>query len=250
MTIERTEAPARTDAPARNDGSARTDGPARTERLHDGGTRTAEVAPRVRDAEQTPHAESDAPSAVVVDRRDVLARQRRRFGGIKVGSALFGWITATGTATILLALLAAIGAAFGFEAVPGWIGSLGVEPAAMGWAGAVVLLVVVIASYFCGGYVAGRMARFDGAVQGVGVWVWALVIAIVAALASVLFDGRYRIFDDLAALPRLPLTDGELTVIGLTSAAALAVASLGGAVLGGIAGTRYHRRVDRLGFQG
>ncbi|RII86453.1 hypothetical protein DZF95_17230, partial [Clavibacter michiganensis] len=31
-------------------------------------------------------------------RQDVLAREKDRFGGIKFGSAFFGWLTATGTA--------------------------------------------------------------------------------------------------------------------------------------------------------
>ena len=37
-------------------------------------------------------------------------------------------------------------------------------------------------AYYCGGYVAGRMARFDGVKQGVAVWVWALVIAIIVTV--------------------------------------------------------------------
>jgi len=43
----------------------------------------------------------------------VLTRQKERFGGIKWGSAFFGWLTAIGTAVILTALLAAAGAAIG-----------------------------------------------------------------------------------------------------------------------------------------
>ena len=37
---------------------------------------------------------------------------------------------------------------------------------------------------------------------------------------------------------------------GIATAVAVAVASLGGAVLGGKAGTHYHRKVDRAGFGG
>ena len=48
-------------------------------------------------------------------------------------------------------------------------------------AGGIALLVVLFVAYYCGGYVAGRMARFNGARQGLAVWVWALVIAAVVA---------------------------------------------------------------------
>jgi hypothetical protein len=40
-------------------------------------------------------------------RHDVVAREKERFGGIKFGSAFFGWLAATGTAVILTALVAA-----------------------------------------------------------------------------------------------------------------------------------------------
>lgn len=43
-------------------------------------------------------------SPVVPDRATIVARQRERFGGIKVGSAFFGWLTATGMAVLLIAL--------------------------------------------------------------------------------------------------------------------------------------------------
>ena len=53
------------------------------------------------------------PAPVVPDRAAIMARQKERFGGIKFGSAFFGWLTATGMAVLLIALLAAAGVAFG-----------------------------------------------------------------------------------------------------------------------------------------
>src|SRR5699024_12645230 len=38
----------------------------------------------------------------------------------------------------------------------------------IGLGGAIALLVVLMIAYYCGGYVAGRMSRFDGARQGFG----------------------------------------------------------------------------------
>ncbi len=49
------------------------------------------------------------------DRHTVVAREKDAYGGIKVGSAFFGWLTATGTAVLLTALLAAAGAAVGLS---------------------------------------------------------------------------------------------------------------------------------------
>lgn len=183
---------------------------------------------------------------------DVVDRQRERFGGVKVGSAFFGWLTAMGTAAILTALLAAAGAALGLgvAGAPDEAADEALQNAeTVGWIGAIALLVVLFVSYFCGGYVAGRMARFNGLRQGLAVWVWALVIAIVVALVSVVLGSRFDVLVDLNAFPRIPVSEGELTVAGIVTAVIVALASLAGALLGGVTGTRYHRRVDRVGFE-
>ena len=45
----------------------------------------------------------------------------------------------------------------------------------VGITGAVVLIVIEFVAYYCGGYVAGRMARSNGLKQGFTVWAWAIV---------------------------------------------------------------------------
>src|SRR4029079_18698099 len=45
--------------------------------------------------------------------RDAVAAQHARYGGVKWGAALFGWLNANGFAVILLALLSAAGVALG-----------------------------------------------------------------------------------------------------------------------------------------
>jgi hypothetical protein len=82
------------------------------------------------------------------------------------------------------------------------------------------------------------MARFRGAAQGVAVWVWALV-----ATAVVVAGDRFDVFDRIDGLPNVPISEAGLTTTG---AIALVAAALVGALLGGMAGTRYHRRVDRV----
>jgi hypothetical protein len=51
--------------------------------------------------------------AMVADQPTVVARQQERFGGIKAGSAFFGWLTVAGMSVLLIALLAAAGVVVG-----------------------------------------------------------------------------------------------------------------------------------------
>ena len=194
----------------------------------------------------------------VVDSRpptteEVIERQREEFGGVKVGSAFFGWLTAMGTAAILTGLLAATGAALGLGVMldpEAPAGDAPLDAETVGWIGAGALLVIVLVAYYCGGYVAGRMARFNGVRQGFAVWLWALVIAIVVALVSVALGSQYDILGQLNAFPRIPVSEGVLTIAGIITAVVVGVASLGGAIFGSVIGVRYHRRVDRAGLDG
>jgi hypothetical protein len=96
---------------------------------------------------------------------------------MKIGADFFGWLSAMGMAVLLTALLAAAGAAVGLgtgTTVEEAAEQAQQDPTGIGWAGLVGLLVILFVSYFAGGYVAGRMARFNGATQGLGVWLWAL----------------------------------------------------------------------------
>jgi hypothetical protein len=183
------------------------------------------------------------------ERHEVVGRQKDQFGGMKFGSAFFGWLTATGTAVILTALLAAIAAAVGYNMNQPAPAAPGATPAqTIGIAGAVVTLVVVLVAFYCGGYVAGRMARFNGLKQGLGVWLWAIIIAIVLGVLGLVAGSRLNLAPTLNSLPRIPLSSSDLTTGGILTAVAIAVVSLIGALLGGLGGMRFHRRVDRAGF--
>ena len=196
-------------------------------------------------------------AAVPVDRthtlrNDVLERERSEFGGMKFGSAFFGWLTATGTAVLLTALVAAAGAAVGLGTAGGSanaaVDQASKNASTVGIVGAIALVVILFVAYYCGGYVAGRMARFDGAKQGIAVWLWAVVIAVVVAVLSLILGSQYNILGNLNSFPRIPLGEGSVTLTGIITAIVVALVSLGGAVLGGISGMRYHRRVDRVGL--
>jgi hypothetical protein len=177
------------------------------------------------------------------DRRAVVARQKDRYGGIKWGSAFFGWLTATGTAVILTALLVAAGATVGVDA-----GEVQDKAATIGLAGGLLLLAVILVAYFCGGYVAGRMARFSGLKQGVAVWIWAVVIAAAVAVAGALLGDKYDLLDRVGGFPRLPIGGDNVTTGSIVAVVIALAAALVGAILGGLAGMRFHRKVDEAGL--
>jgi hypothetical protein len=183
------------------------------------------------------------------DRRDVVGREREEHGGFKIGSAFFGWLTATGMAVLLTALAAAAGTAIGLanRATAGDLGSSS-QAKTVGLVGGIVLVVILFVAYYCGGYVAGRMARFDGLKQGLAVWLWAIVVAIVVAVIGAVAGSKYDVLSQLNSFPRLPVGQGTLSSAGLVALAAIVVATLAGALLGGLAGMRFHRAVDRTGL--
>jgi hypothetical protein len=184
-------------------------------------------------------------------REDVLAREKAEFGGMKFGSAFFGWLTATGAAVLLTALVAGAGAAVGLgsQSDPAQAGEAAAQNAeTVGLIGAIALAVVIFIAYYCGGYVAGRMARFSGAKQGIAVWLWALIIAVVLAIVGAIAGSQFNVLANLNSFPRIPINEGDLALGSIITAVVIALVSLGGAILGGIAGMRYHRKVDKVGL--
>lgn len=123
-----------------------------------------------RDPRDVPTARATAPATPDA----LVARQEEEHGGVKVGSAFFGWLTATGAAVLLTALLSAAGTAIGISAVDSVAETADAATEnveTIGIVGAALVLLILFVAYYCGGYVAGRMARFKGAIQGVAVWV-------------------------------------------------------------------------------
>ena len=88
------------------------------------------------------------------DRKAVVAREKEEHGGIKWGSAFFGWLTAAGTALLVTALLSAIGTAVGLGALSG---PQQAEQQAtqnaetVGIVGGIALLVILFVAYYAGG---------------------------------------------------------------------------------------------------
>jgi MFS family permease len=176
--------------------------------------------------------------------RETHVRQREEFGGLNWGAAFFGWLVAVGVATLLTAILSAAGAAIGLTKTSS---SQAADSAStIGIVGGILFLLVLLVAYFAGGYVAGRMSRFDGPRQGAGVWVIGLLVTILLGVAGVLLGAEYNVLSQLN-LPRIPVDEGSLTTGGVIALVAVVLGTLLAAVAGGKAGTRYHRKIDKVG---
>jgi len=178
------------------------------------------------------------------DRHEVRARQRDEFGGTNVGAAFFGWLVAVGMAAILAGILSAAGAAIGLTEVSGSEASSNAEEISV--VGGVILLLILLLAYYSGGYVSGRMSRFDGGRQGVAVWVIGLLVTIALAIIAAIGGSEYNVLSRFE-LPRIPIDEGDLATGGIIALAAVVVGTLLASLLGGKAGQRYHRKVDRAG---
>jgi MFS family permease len=165
------------------------------------------------------------------------------FGGANIGAGFFGWLVAIALAILLTSIVGAIAAAVGSSLD---VGRTMAERQAgtIGLSAAVVLALVLALGYFAGGYVAGRMSRFDGGRQGLVVWVIGLLVTVVAFALGAFFGSEYNILDRVS-LPNLPLSADELGMGGAVTALVVLLVTLLAAVLGGKLGHRYHDRVDR-----
>ena len=173
------------------------------------------------------------------------ARQRDEFGGINWGASFFGWLVSVGVAAILTSLLVAAGAAIGLTEVSGTEAQNNADT--VGIVGAILLLVVLMIAYYAGGYVAGRMSRFDGGRQGIATWAIGLIVTVALAVAAVILGDEYNVLEQLN-LPSLPVGDQTLATGGIVALAAIVLGTLLAAMFGGKVGERYHKRVDRAGF--
>jgi len=166
------------------------------------------------------------------------------YRGFKFGAAFFGWLIAIAMSVLLLAAVAA--AALGTAQVLDYTSSdAKADPGAAAITAAAVSVFMLSLAFYAGGYVAGRLARFDGGRQGFGVWMIALLVSVLAAGGGVLLDHQYDFIADINR-PDVALTNDTLTMGGIVAAAALVLLTLVAAILGGKAGKRYHDKIDRL----
>lgn len=216
-----------------------------------GGRRQGLSAERQLDDERSYTDTSAYRPVTPLDRDTMYVNQRQAYGGVKVGSAFFGWLSAAALTVLLFSLAAGVVAAVGYNsgALPQDPRSLASDTnSGLGITAIVVALVLLFIAYFGGGYVAGRMARFDGLRQGLAVWVWALVMAVLATVIG-LATGGMDLVNTVTGSAALSSMVQDLSVPGLITLGVVLLVTLAGALLGGLAGMRFHRKVDRAGFE-
>ena len=168
--------------------------------------------------------------------------RQERFRGMNWGAAFFGWLVAVAVAVLLTSIVGAVAAAVG-SSIQVTQSSAERQAGTIGIVAAVILLLVLMIAYYAGGYVAGRMSRFDGARQGLAVWLIGLLVTLVAVALGVAFGSQYNIFDRVE-LPTLPVPQDTLSWGGIITLAAILVGTILAAMFGGKVGQRYHRKVD------
>ena len=173
-------------------------------------------------------------------------RLRDMYGGVDWLASFLGLVFAIVLGAVFSAIAGLVLVPFGIapDLSGGQIGASAIT-------GLALLGVLIFLTYFLGGYVAGRLARFDGGRNGAMVFVWTFIIVLILALAALVFSG---FLPDGAAGRIASLVAGVLstarnlagagTVGIVTGLAALLIALLGG-FLGGRLGSRYHTEIDR-----
>ena len=172
---------------------------------------------------------------------------REKFGGMNLGAWFFGWLVAIAMTILLISIVGAILTAVGSSTSITQADAKS-QAGTIGIATAVALLVILALAYYFGGYVAGRMSRFDGARQGALVWIIGLLVTIVAAVLGAVFGSQYNLLGRVN-LPRLPISADQAGIGGIIAAVVILAVTLLAAILGGKIGNHYHTRVDKAALR-
>ena len=175
------------------------------------------------------------------------AEARDRFGGTNTGAAFFGWLVAIAMTILLTSIVGAVATAVG-TANDVTTGEALQDADTLGLVAAIVLVAIMLLAYYTGGYVAGRMSRFDGGRQGVAVWVIGLLVTLVAVGLGLVFGNEYNLLDRVS-LPRMPVPTDQLGWAGIVTGLVILAGTLLAAMVGGKVGHRYHDKVDRVAFR-
>lgn len=111
--------------------------------------------------------------------------------------------------------------------------------------GLIVAAVVVFAAFIVGGFAAGRMARYNGGVNGMGAGLWLILLVAIFAALGAWVGTEYNAFSQFDLPNWFAQVDvDELTAMAIVASAVLVLATLGGGYVGGRLGETYHTKVD------
>lgn len=204
-------------------------------------TRSSGAAPLTGRDDAPSRQTTTASAGTIIDNRQRALRNR--YGAIYWGADFLGFAVAIFFMIIFLGIVGAIIGAVGFQLhapVPKIGGNISGQTQNLGIGALVGSLIAVFLAYLLGGYAAGRMARFAGALNGFGVWIWTIVVAIILGIAGTIFGNAFNVASQI----HLNVSRATLTTAGLISLAVTLLVMLIAAVLGGMLGERYHRSID------
>jgi hypothetical protein len=173
-------------------------------------------------------------------------RLRDMYGGVDWLASFLGFVFSLVLGAVFSSVTGLLLVPFGFS--PDFSdGQLGASVIT----GLVVLAILIFLTYFFGGYVAGRLARFDGGRNGAMVLAWTFIVVLILTLVAVVFSGFLP--DGIAAgvVNLAQATASTLSnlagagVAGIVAAAAALLVALLGGFFGGRLGSRYHTEIDR-----
>ncbi|MGW6199142.1 hypothetical protein ACWF0M_23550 [Kribbella sp. NPDC055110] len=182
------------------------------------------------------------PSELYEEERSAAPVRERMHRRSRGGGTFYGWLVAIGLTALLTGLAGAIAAAVDYAVTFDWYDASANTAGTIGIVSGAVLLLILAVAYYHGGYVAGRLARSAGALHGLGVWLVGVVVTAIAAALAALAGTQYDVLDRMK-LPSLPIADQTLTTGGLIAVVAAVLITLVAAVMGGMAGRRYHRSI-------
>jgi cytochrome bd-type quinol oxidase subunit 2 len=183
-------------------------------------------------------------SVTLVPDKPLAEPEQLSYRGFKFGAAFFGWLIMVSMLILLSAVVA--GAAVAAYYILGYTKTdLEDSAGTVAISAAAAVVLVIMLAFYIGGYVAGRLARFDGMRQGFGVWMISLLLIVLACSVGAFLNSNYD-YTGRIDRPEVPLTDDSLLTGGLITAAALLMLPLLFALLGGRTGQRYHDKIDDL----
>lgn len=170
-------------------------------------------------------------------------RLRDMYGGVDWLASFLGFIFAVVAASVLSAIagLILIPLGLSLDLSSGTLGAGAIT-------GLVLLAALVFLTFFFGGYVAGRLARFDGGRNGMMTVVWTVAAMIaVVAISGFLPGGIFESFRGFMESSVLPLLGNlsNLGIAGIVIMVAIVLVAVLGGLLGGRVGSRYHSEIDR-----
>jgi hypothetical protein len=196
---------------------------------------------------------SRTPGAAEDDEMPYTREERLRdvYGGVDWLASFVGCVFALLCTSVLLLLFSGLVLGpLGFTLNPA---ARAIDTAAI--IGFVVVGLILLLAYFVGGYVAGRLVRFDGGRNGAATVVWSILLGVIFVFFGAVLLGSFLPNTVFGVVQRFLQETLQPSIVGLIQAGLLGagialgalVLMLLGGFLGGRLGQRYHTRIDQTG---